>query len=81
LTRLHCKCSVAAMTPKGKSTLKRFVAEQLTAQNTNLADLLNEVLEGDKSAPEIAYQIRRRTNVAVSGATILRWAKALRGDS
>ena len=69
------------MTPKGKSSLRNFIHKCLLDQNTHLEDLLNEVLEGDKSAEDTAYTIRRRTGVDVSGATVRRWARALRGTS
>ena len=69
------------MTRPGKSSLRKFIAATLAAQNTHLEDLLDEVLEGNKSGEDTAFEIRRRTGVEVSTATIHRWAKAMRGTS
>ena len=69
------------MTPRDKSPLRKFIVQTLATQDTDLADLLTEVLEGDRSAEDVAYTIRRRTGVEVSGATVRRWAIRLREGS
>ena len=65
----------------GHSTLRQIVADLLNLQNTDLNDLLRMVTVRDRSAEDVTYELRRRTQVRVSSRTVKRWADSLKEES